>query len=70
MRRWKLAATEYNNYRCHGLKPDHDAGNNLTFQYVDVDGENRKFPARLYILPIPTSETNNNSLIVQYPEWL
>ena len=69
MRRWKLAATEYNNYRCHGMKPDGTEGN-YTFQYVEVDDEDRKFPERLYVLPIPSSETNNNSLIKQYSLWL
>lgn len=69
MRRWKLAATEYNGYRCHGMKPEDAGGGNYTYEYVEVDDEDRKFPSRLYILPIPTSETNNNSLIVQYPEW-
>ena len=68
MRRWKLAASEYNNYRCHGLKPAGSEGS-YTFEYVDCDGEDRKFPERLYILPIPTSETNVNSAITQYPEW-
>ena len=68
MRRWKLAATEYNNYRCHGLKPAGSPGS-YTFEYVDCDGEDRKFPAKLYILPVPTSETNVNTAITQYPEW-
>jgi len=69
MRRWKLAATEYNNYRCHGIKPEGSPGS-YTFEYVEVDDEDRKFPARLYVLPIPTSETNNNSAIKQYQAWL
>ena len=69
MRRWKLAATEYNNYRCHGLKPEGTEGN-YTFEYVEVDDEDRKFPERLYVLPIPTSETNNNSAVKQYQAWM
>ena len=69
MRRWKLADTEYNNYRCHGLKPAGTEGN-YTFEYVDCDGQDRKFPAKLYILPVPNSETNVNVAITQYPEWL
>ena len=69
MRRWKLADTEYNNYRCHGIKPEGSPGS-YTFEYVEVDDEDRKFPARLYVLPIPTSETNNNSAIKQYQAWL
>ncbi len=69
MRRWKLADKEYNDYRCHGLKPAGTEGS-YTFEYVDCDGQDRKFPARLYILPVPNSETNVNVAITQYPEWL
>ena len=69
MRRWKLADKEYNHYRCHGLKPAGSPGS-YTFEYVDCDGEDRLFPSKLYILPIPTSESNVNSAITQYPEWL
>jgi hypothetical protein len=65
MRRWKLADTEYNGYRCHGFKI---TGNN--YEYIDVDYQDRKFLKKTYILPIPDSELENNSLIVQYDEWL
>lgn len=65
MRRWKLADTEYNGYRCHGFKI---TGNN--YEYIDVDYQDRKFFKKTYILPIPDSELENNSLIVQYDEWL
>ncbi|MDD2960634.1 MAG: RagB/SusD family nutrient uptake outer membrane protein [Muribaculaceae bacterium] len=64
MRRWKLAHIEYNNYRCHGFKIT-----NNTYEYIDCDGEDRKFPAKLYVLPVPTSELKNNSLALQYDEW-
>ena len=65
MRRWKLADTEYNGYRCHGFKI---TGNN--YEYIDVDYQDRKFLKKTYILPIPDSELQNNSLILQYDEWL
>ncbi|GAE86246.1 RagB/SusD family nutrient uptake outer membrane protein [Bacteroides reticulotermitis] len=64
MRRWKLAHIEYNNYRCHGIKIT-----NNTYEYVDCDGLDRKFPQKLYVLPIPTLELNTNALIEQYDEW-
>ena len=64
MRRWRLAHIEYNNYRCHGLKIT-----NGTYEYIDCDGQDRKFPQKLYVLPVPTSEIKNNALIEQYDEW-
>ncbi len=65
MRRWKLAHTEYSNYRCHGFKI---TGTN--YEYIDVDYQDRKFLPKTYVLPVPDSELQNNSLIVQYDEWL
>lgn len=65
MRRWKLAHIEYNGYRCHGFKIT-----NGTYEYIDCDGQDRKFPQKLYRLPIPTEELKNNNAIAQYPEWL
>ncbi|MEF9923859.1 MAG: RagB/SusD family nutrient uptake outer membrane protein [Muribaculaceae bacterium] len=64
MRRWKLSHIEYNNYRCHGFKI---TGN--SYEYIDCDGQDRKFPQQLYVLPVPTAELKNNSLIGQYDEW-
>ncbi len=64
MRRWKLAHIEYNNYRAHGYKI---TGGN--YEYIDVDYQDRKFLEKTYILPIPDSELENNSLITQYDEW-
>lgn len=64
MRRWKLAHVEYNNYRCHGIKI-----NNGTYEYIDCDGQNRKFSQKLYRLPVPTSELKNNKMAKQYDEW-
>ena len=70
MRRWKLAHIEYNNYRCHGLKvtgPDFEG--KYKWEYVDCDIKDRKFLEKMYILPVPTSETNNNKAAEQFNEW-
>lgn len=64
MRRWKLAHIEYNHYRCHGIKIT-----NGTYEYIDCDGQDRKFPQKLYVLPVPTTELKTNTLIEQYDEW-
>jgi starch-binding outer membrane protein, SusD/RagB family len=65
MRRWKLAHTEYTGYRCHGFKITGD-----NYEYIDVDYQDRTFLEKTYVLPIPDDELENNSLIVQYDEWL
>ncbi|MGD9558115.1 MAG: RagB/SusD family nutrient uptake outer membrane protein [Mangrovibacterium sp.] len=68
MRRWKLAHTEYNNYRVHGMKITKAAGG-YSYEYVDCDLQDRKFLAKTYVLPVPYSELANNSAIEQYDEW-
>lgn len=70
MRRWELAHTEYDAYRCHGLKvtgPDFEG--KYKWEYVDCDLEDRKFLKKTYILPVPAVETDNNTAIEQYDEW-
>ena len=70
MRRWELAHQEYNNYRCHGLKvAGPSADGKYTYTYVDCDLQDRYFINKMYIFPIPTSETNNNSAVEQFVEW-
>ena len=68
MRRWKLADTEYNGYRVHGLKITKSAGG-YNYEYVDCDLADRKFLTKTYVFPVPYSELANNSAIDQYDEW-
>jgi len=65
MRRWKLAHTEYSDYRVHGFK----ITNADVYEYIDCDYQDRSFLEKLYVLPIPDEELANNSLIEQYDEW-
>ncbi|MDE5555189.1 MAG: RagB/SusD family nutrient uptake outer membrane protein [Muribaculaceae bacterium] len=64
MVRWKLCATEYNNYRRRGVKV-----NNGTYTIVEVDYNTQYYSDKCYILPVPQSEINNNNLIEQYDNW-
>ena len=41
----------------------------FTYEYVSVDNEDREFQERMYRLPMPDGELENNSLVEQYPEW-
>lgn len=69
MRRLKLAETAYSNYRVHGLKVTKAADGTFTYTYIDCDGQNRYFPAKLYHIPLPQDELEGNSLVKQYIEW-
>lgn len=64
MVRWRLCATEYNNYRRHGVKVS-----NGSYSYVEVDNTDLRYSEKCYILPVPQSEINNNNLIEQYDNW-
>lgn len=64
MVRWQLCATEYNNYRRHGVKVS-----NGTYTYVEVDNTDLRYSEKCYVLPVPQSEINNNNLIEQYDNW-
>ena len=68
MRRWKLSEEAYTGYRVHGMKITKE-GSGYRYQYVDADGQDRKFLSRMYRLPIPDGELRNNSAIQQFPEW-
>ncbi len=69
MRRWGLAESAFTGNRVHGLKIVQNANGSFTYSYVDCDLEDRHFPAKMYRLPLPTTELNNNSSVEQYPEW-
>ena len=43
--------------------------NKIIFAIPTCDGQDRKFIKKLYVLPVPSEELKNNSLIEQYDEW-
>lgn len=69
MRRWKLAESAFTGSRVHGLKIEKNANETFKYSYVDCDKQNRNFPAKMYQIPLPVNELNNNSAIQQYAEW-
>lgn len=70
MRRWKLAEAAYSgaNSRVHGFKISQSA-DGLRYEYIDCDKQNRSFLNKMYRIPLPEEELNNNSLVKQFPEW-
>ncbi|WP_314826776.1 RagB/SusD family nutrient uptake outer membrane protein [Segatella baroniae] len=68
MRRWELADQTFTGFRRHGLKIE-KMGDLYRYTYVDVDNQDLNFPKKLYRLPVPVGELNNNKEIDQFPEW-
>lgn len=68
LRRWRMADSILDGVRFHGLKIT-QSGTTLTYEYIDCDKEDRKFPERFYNFPIPTTEIANNLAISQINLW-
>lgn len=68
LRRWRMADSILDGARFHGLKIT-QSGTTLTYEYIDCDKEDRKFPERFYNFPIPTTEIANNLAISQINLW-
>ena len=73
LRRWGVAHKQYpeglTGYQVHGLKIDDNGDGTFTYEYVSVDNEDREFQERMYRLPMPDGELENNKLAEQYKEW-
>ena len=73
LRRWGVAHKQYpeglTGYQVHGLMITDNGDGTFTYEYVSVDNEDREFQERMYRLPMPDGELENNSLVEQYPEW-
>lgn len=73
LRRWKVADKPYpeglSGYQVHGLQIEDNGDGTFTYTYVSADNEDRKFDKRLYRLPMPDDEIENNKEVEQYPEW-
>ena len=69
LRRWELASKELNDVRFHGLRIT-KTGEQFTYEYVEVDDNDRFFPEVMNkTFPIPLAELNNNKAIQQLPGW-
>jgi starch-binding outer membrane protein, SusD/RagB family len=69
MKRWGLAEAEFTGIRVHGLKIEKETDGTYTYTYVDCDQQDRNFPSKMYQIPLPSDELNNNSSVLQYEEW-
>jgi hypothetical protein len=68
LRRWRKAHIILNNVRFEGHKPV-ATGNTYKYEVVDVDKQDRFFPATFYYMPIPQDEIVRNTAIKQILGW-
>lgn len=68
LRRWRKAHIVLNNVRFNGHKPV-ATGNGYVYEVVDVDKQDRFFPAKFYYMPIPQDEIVKNAAINQIQGW-
>lgn len=68
LRRWGIATNVLNGSRTHGIKIT-QSGSTFSYERIESDVNNRIFPEKYNVLPIPTSEIRRNTLCVQDDIW-
>ena len=68
--RWGKAQEVLNGTRVHGVKITPDLYGNFTYERIEADTQDRQFPVKYNIFPIPYSELQNNKLCTQNEAWL
>ena len=66
--RWGKAVETLNHSRLHGIKIT-KKGNEFEYEKVECDTQDRLFPERYTIFPIPNEEIKNNALCEQNELW-
>ncbi|MFT0110087.1 RagB/SusD family nutrient uptake outer membrane protein [Bacteroides faecis] len=66
--RWGIAVQTLNQKRLHGIKIE-KKGNDFAYEKVECDTQDRLFPERYTIFPIPFSELQTNILCEQNDLW-
>lgn len=66
--RWGIAEKTLNHKRLHGIKIG-KAGAQFTYKLVECDPQDRLFPEKCGIFPIPYEELKNNTLCEQTDIW-
>ena len=66
--RWGIAVETLNNKRLHGVKITR-TGDGFSYERVECDTQDRLFPEKYTIFPIPYTELQNNTLCEQNEIW-
>ena len=69
LRRWGVLVDEFNGTTVHGFHITRE-GAQTRYEYIDCDEQARVYSDRIYQIPLPQSELDNNKAVQQYPEWL
>lgn len=69
LRRWKTAPSVLDGMRMHGVSVTKNDDGTFSYQVIDCDKEDRYFPEKYLVVPIPDFETRNNTLCKQDPMW-
>lgn len=67
--RWGIATEVLDGKRLHAIEITKGADGTLSYERVECDSQERYFPQRMSIFPIPKEELRNNSLCLQNEEW-
>ena len=68
--RWGIAQEVLDGSRLHGIRITRNNDGTSNYERVECDTQDRLFPERMNIFPIPYTEIRNNSLCVQNEQWL
>lgn len=67
--RWGIAVETLNNTRLHGIRMNKADDGTISYERVECDTQDRLFPERMTIFPIPYTEIKNNTLCEQNELW-
>lgn len=67
--RWGIASKTLDNTRLHAVEITKNADGSLKYNRVECDTQDRLFPERMGIFPIPYAELRNNTLCEQNDLW-
>lgn len=67
--RWNIHQDVLNGQRVHGIHITRNADNSFGYEVVECDLQDRKFPVKYSIFPIPYSEIHANPLCEQNELW-
>lgn len=67
--RWGIAQNVLDHSRLHGVEITRNSDGSLSYVRVECDTQDRLFPERMNIFPIPYTELRNNTLCEQNEVW-
>jgi starch-binding outer membrane protein, SusD/RagB family len=67
--RWGIASNVLNDTKMHGIKITKNSDNTFSYSRVECDTQDRLFPEKYSIIPVPYTEIKNNSLCEQDDLW-